>query len=186
VDSLDTDTCSRGRPRGVPPDDAAAAVTALYRAHAVSMIRIALIMVGDRATAEDVVQDAFLGLYRRWSKLDDPANALTYVRSAMLNGCRDVLRQRARRERRDRAAASAWEPLPSAEAAALLSEDHRRILAAVRLLPDRQREALVHRFYLGMSEEETARAMGISRGTVKSTTSRAVTALGRMLREGTC
>ena len=186
MDSLDTGTYELGRRRDVPRDNAAAPVTALYRAHAVSMIRIALIMVGDRAAAEDVVQDAFLGLYRRWSKLDDPANALTYVRSAVLNGCRDALRQRARRDRRDRAAASAWEPLPSAEAAALLSEDHRRILAAVRLLPHRQREALVHRFYLGLSEEETARVMRISRGTVKSTTSRAVAALGRMLREGTC
>ena len=57
------------------------------------------------------------------------------------------------------------------------------MLAAIRALPDRQREALVLRFYLDMSEEETARAMGISRGTVKSATSRAVAALGRMLKE---
>jgi len=166
--------------------DARQHVSALYQAHALGLVKLAVLMTGDQLAAEDVVQDAFLGLYRRWSKLDDPANALTYVRSAVLNGCRDALRQRARRDRRDRAAASAWEPLPSAEAAALLSEDHRRILAAVRLLPDRQREALVHRFYLGLSEEETARVMRISRGTVKSTTSRAVAALGRMLREGTC
>ena len=74
----------------------------------------------------------------------------------------------------------------SAEATALIGEDHRRILAGVRRLPDRQRETLVCRFYLDMSEEETARAMGISRGTVKSATSRAVGALGRMLKEGQC
>jgi RNA polymerase sigma-70 factor (sigma-E family) len=186
VDTLDTDTEASGRHRGSPGGDAdtARAVTALYDAHAVSMIRIALIMLGDRASAEDVVQDAFFGLYRRWSKLSDPDNALTYVRSSVLNGCRDTLRRQARRDRRDRVAARSWQELPSAEAAALIGEDHRRILAAVRRLADRQREALVCRFYLEMSEEETARAMGISRGTVKSATSRAVAALGRMLKEG--
>ncbi len=161
-------------------------MTALYDAHAISMIRIALIMLGDRAAAEDVVQDAFFGLYRRWSKLSDPANALTYVRSAVLNGCRDTLKRQARRDRRDRAAARSWQDVDSAEALALIGEDQRRILVAVRQLPGRQREALVCRFYLDMSEEETARAMGISRGTVKSATSRAVAAIGRMLKEGQC
>ena len=120
------------------------------------------------------------------ASLQDPGSALTYVRSAVLNACRDALRQRTRRDRRDRAAAIAWQAHPSAEAVALIGEDHRRILAGVRLLPDRQREALVCRFFLGLSEDETARAMGISKGTVKSATSRAVSALRRMLKEGKC
>jgi RNA polymerase sigma factor (sigma-70 family) len=64
-----------------------------------------------------------------------------------------------------------------------LTEDSRRMLAAIRKLPDRQREAIVLRFYLDMSEEEAASAMGVSRGTVKSTTSRGVAALGRILKE---
>jgi RNA polymerase sigma factor (sigma-70 family) len=58
------------------------------------------------------------------------------------------------------------------------------VLAAIRRLPDRQREALVLRYYLDMSEDQAAQAMGVSRGTVKSATSRAVAAVGRMLREG--
>jgi RNA polymerase sigma-70 factor (sigma-E family) len=186
VDTLETGTNARGCPRGAPADDAASSVTALYERHAVSMIRIALVMLGDRIAAEDVVQDAFFGLYRRWARLKDPDNALPYVRSAVLNGCRDVLRQRTRREGRDRAAATDWQAQPSAEATALISEDRQRILAGIRLLPDRQREALVCRFYLGLSEDETARAMDISKGTVKSATSRAITALRRMLEEGKC
>jgi RNA polymerase sigma factor (sigma-70 family) len=125
------------------------------------------------------VQDAFLGLYRHWGRLSDQANALAYVRSAVLNRCRNDLRQRGR-SRREELAAPAGE---SAEAAVLIGEEHQRVLAAIRLLPDRQREALVLRFYLDMSEEEAARAMGISRGTVKSATHRAVAALGRMLKE---
>lgn len=165
--------------------DATAGVTALYQAHAVGLIRLAIVMLGDRGAAEDVVQDAFLGLYRHWDRLADPGNALTYVRSAVLNRCRNALRQRGQRDRHDR-----LDPGPvtseSAEAVALIGEERRRILAAVRRLPDRQREALVCRYYLEMSEEETARAMTISRGTVKSTTSRAIAALGRILGEEQC
>src|SRR6516165_10234858 len=71
------------------------ALTALYRAHALSLIRLAYVMLGDRAAAEDVVQDAFLGLYRRWDRLTDPGSALSYVRSSVLNGCRTALRRRA-------------------------------------------------------------------------------------------
>src|SRR6202034_617527 len=85
-----------------PPDDEARAeaeqaVTALYQTHAVGMIRLAVVMLGDRATAEDVVQEAFCGLYRRWSHLSDPAKSLFYVRSSVLNGCRTAIRKRARR-----------------------------------------------------------------------------------------
>ena len=102
---MDTDACATGRRHGPPDGDAELGVTALYSVQAVSMIRIALIMLGDRAAAEDVVQDAFFGLYRHWHKLSDPANALTYVRSAMLNGCRDTLRRQDRRDRRGAPAA---------------------------------------------------------------------------------
>jgi RNA polymerase sigma-70 factor (sigma-E family) len=164
---------------GRPGADVTSGVTAVYQAHAVGLIRLAIVMLGDRAAAEDVVQDAFLGLYRRWAGLADPANALTYVRSAVLNRCRNELRRRGRsRDQRAEVAAS-----ESAEAAALIGEEHQRVLAAIRALPERQREALVLRFYLDMSEEEAARTMGISRGTVKSATHRAVAALGRMLKE---
>jgi RNA polymerase sigma-70 factor (sigma-E family) len=168
--------------------DATSGVTALYQAHAVGLIRLAIVMLGDRGAAEDVVQDAFLGLYRHWTGLVDQGNALTYVRSAVLNRCRNALRQRGRSGRQEAGHREAGPresmASESAEATVLVGEEHQRVLGAIRALPDRQREALVLRFYLDMSEEETARAMGISRGTVKSATSRAVAALGRMLKEG--
>jgi len=163
--------------------DANAGVTALYQAHAVGLIRLAIVMLGDRGAAEDVVQDAFLGLYRHWDRLADHANALTYVRSAVLNRCRNALRKRGHRDRHDRHDAGPFAS-ESAEAIALIGEEHQQVLVGIRALPDRQREALVLRFYLDLSEEETARAMGVSRGTVKSATSRAVAALGRKLKEG--
>lgn len=73
--------------------DGAAAVTALYAEHALSLIRLAHIMLSDPAAAEDVVQDAFCGLYRRWPHLQDQSRALGYLRSSVLNRCRSVLRR---------------------------------------------------------------------------------------------
>jgi RNA polymerase sigma-70 factor (sigma-E family) len=159
---------------------AADAVTALYQAYSLGLIRLAVVMLGDRAAAEDVVQEAFFGLYRRWHTLTDTANALSYVRSSVLNGSRTVLRRRA--SKRDEPA----EPPPaaeSAEATALIGEEHRAVLAGIRRLPDRQREVLVLRYYLDLDEEEIATSMGISRSTVRSTTSRGLAALGRLLGE---
>ena len=75
----------RAEARAVVADD-------LYQAHSVGLIRLGVVMLGDRAAAEDVVQEAFCGLYRRWPELADPARALPYVRSAVLNGCRSVRR----------------------------------------------------------------------------------------------
>ena len=80
--------------------DAAAAVTVLYQIHAVGLIRLAVVMTGDRPAAENVVQDAFCGLFRRWPQLADKEKALACVRSAILNGCRSELRRRIRSERR--------------------------------------------------------------------------------------
>jgi RNA polymerase sigma-70 factor (sigma-E family) len=153
-------------------------VTALYQAHALGLARLALVMLGDPSAAEDVVQDAFLGLYRRWDSLAAPAAALAYLRASVLNGCRTALK------RGSRSGVLVTErALESAEATVLLGEEHRAVLAAIRRLPARQREALVLRYYLDMTEDQAADAMRISRGTVKSATSRAIAAVGRMLRE---
>lgn len=158
------------------------AVTALYEAHALGMIRLAHIMLGDRQSAEDVVQEAFCGLYRRWSHLADPGSAVHYVRSAVLNHCRSVLRRRTTSQA-PRAAASTPESVRSAESAVLTREERDEIMQAVRRLPPRQREALVLRFYLDLSAEETATTMGISPSSVRSATHRALASLGRMLQE---
>jgi RNA polymerase sigma-70 factor (sigma-E family) len=157
------------------------AVTALYAEHALGLIRLAVLLVGDRASAEDVVQDAFVGLYRRWDRLPDTSAPLAYVRVSVLNGCRTALR---RRSRARQATSFTEPPAESAEARALLSEEQRAVAGALRRLPERQREALVLRYYFDLSEAEIAEAMGISRGTVKSATSRALAAVGHMLKEG--
>ena len=73
-------------------------VTALYQGHALSLARLALLILGDAGAAEDVVQDAFLGLYRRWGSLSDPSAAPAYLRASVLNGCRTAIRRRSRPE----------------------------------------------------------------------------------------
>ena len=180
MDQLETEDADVGA------GSASRQVADLYEAHALSLSRLALVMLGDAAAAEDVVQDAFLGLYRRWDRLADPAAAQSYLRTSVLNGCRTALRRRARHgvlsARADAQAAVLTGPsLESAEATVTRGEEHRAVLAAIRRLPARQREALVLRYYLDLTEDQTAEAMRVSRGTVKSATSRAVAAVGRMI-----
>jgi RNA polymerase sigma-70 factor (sigma-E family) len=159
-------------------------VTALYSDHAVSLIRLAYLMLGDRPAAEDAVQDAFIGLYRHWDRLDDPGRALGYVRTAVLNGCRSTLRQvQGRRAAGHKLAAAQQPPAVSAEAAVLSREEREEVMRAVRRLPERQREALVLRFYLDLPEREIARIMGLRPGSVRSATHRALRALGQSLEE---
>jgi hypothetical protein len=103
-------------------------VTTLYQAHALGLIRLAVVMLGDRPAAEDVVQEAFCGLYRRWHSLADTGKALAYVRSSVINGCRTVLRRRLRQRGVDPLTGDP--PGESAEAIAL-STGSTRVWSAV-------------------------------------------------------
>ena len=178
---------------------AAASVTALYAEHALGLVRLAVVMTGDRGAAEDIVQDAFLGLYRRWDRLSEMTAPLAYLRVSVVNGCRSAMRRRSRigpwpgagdgdGDGLGQVAAIAGFGSPaglaqSAEASVLLNEEQRTVATALRKLPRRQFEAVVLRYYLDLSIEETARVMGVSSGTVKSATHRALAAVGRILRE---
>jgi RNA polymerase sigma-70 factor (sigma-E family) len=166
-------------PGPAPADPGTGAVTALYEAHALGLVRLAYVMLGDRAAAEDVVQEAFGGLYRRWDRLSDADRALQYVRSSVLNGCRSALRRRRVQDIQAVHPPSAVSPAP----AVLASEERRDVMRALRRLPDRQREVLVLRFYLDQPEAAIAEAMGISQSTVRSTAHRALVKLGHLLGE---
>jgi RNA polymerase sigma-70 factor (sigma-E family) len=157
---------------------ASPAVSALYADHALGLTRLAFLMLGDRQAAEDVVQDAFVGLYRAWDRMPSHTHALAYVRASVVNGSRSVLR-RARRV----PVLLDMPDVSSAETTVLAAERQRETVAALRRLPARQREVVVLRYFAGLPVSETALAMGVSDGTVKSTTARALAALGRMLQE---
>jgi RNA polymerase sigma-70 factor (sigma-E family) len=166
-----------------PAHDRAAPLTLadLYRDHRMRMVRLAMLLVDDPSTAEDVVQEAFTGLHRNWTGLRDEAAAIGYLRAAVVNGSRSVLRRR--RTARDYVPPHQVNAR-SAESLAMLSAEHQAVVDALATLPPRQREVLVLRYYGGMTEAEIAEATGISRGTVKSTASRALDAVGRVMNPG--
>jgi RNA polymerase sigma factor (sigma-70 family) len=171
---------------GTPPaagERTAEAVTELYHRHRVGLVRMALVLVGDRPTAEDVVQEAFAGLYRALPRLDDPGRALGYLRSSVINRCRSVHRARSRSLRLHSRQRHDGQPIWSAEAAVLAREESRLALQAVARLPRRAREVLALRYLADMSDGQIAEALGVSKGTVSSTASRALAALAKDLRE---
>ena len=154
-----------------------AEVTRLFDGHHRQLVRLAALL-GAGADAEDVVAEAFCDLHRRWTRLRDPAKAVPYLRAAVCNLVRMRQRHLAVVRRHP-------EPLPpdasSAEYEAEIREEHREVARALRCLPDRQRQALVLRYWLDLGEREVAEAMGISPGAVKSHTARGMAALARAL-----
>ena len=152
----------------------AAELAELYTAHRLSLVRLALLLVDDVASAEDVVHDVFAALASRRDGLRDRSAALGYLRTAVVNRSRSALRRR----RTARAYAPPLDLEPeSPDSLAVLAEEHREVLAALGGLAPRQREVVVLRYWSDLSEAEIATTLGISRGTVKSTASRALSAL---------
>jgi RNA polymerase sigma-70 factor (sigma-E family) len=160
--------------------DADMAVTALYSAHYRSLVRLAVLLVRDVASAEEVVQDAFVAIHGAWRRLRDTDKALAYLRQSVVNRSRSVLRHRAVVEKY---APKGLPDAPSAENGAIGELERSAVIEALRGLPTRQREALVLRYYGDLSEAEIAGAMGISKGAVKSHTARGMAALRMALEQ---
>jgi RNA polymerase sigma-70 factor (sigma-E family) len=158
--------------------DADEAVTELFSAHYRSLVRLAALLVRDVGTAEEVVQDAFVAMHGGLHRLRDNEKALAYLRQSVVNRSRSVLRHRLVV---DRNVPKPPPDEPSAEHGAIALFERSAVIAALRSLPARQREALVLRFYADMSEAQIAETMKISRGAVKSHTARAMQALRTVL-----
>ena len=163
-----------GPGRDEPDGELEATITALFDAHYTRMLRAAVVLLGDAAAAEDVVQDAFLSLYTGWARVRDKPEAVGYLHRSVVNGARSRLRRRAVAQR--------FRPLPSpdamsAEDAALSGLVSGSLLAAMRTLPRREREAVLFRHYLDLSERQTADVLGLRLGSVKAYASRG---LGRL------
>jgi RNA polymerase sigma-70 factor (sigma-E family) len=149
----------------VPNEAADEAVCVLYRTQYQQLVRLAAFIVGDPGTAEEVVQDAFVAMHAAWRRLRDTDNAVFYLRRSVINRSRSVLRHRAVV---DKHAPKPAPDAPSAEHEALNLFERLDVVAALRTLSARQREALVLRYYADLSEAQIASAMGISKGAVKS------------------
>ena len=162
--------------------DADRVVTEIYHGEYKSLVRLAVLLVHDVPTAEEVVQDAFEAMHTAWRRLRDSDKALSYLRQAVVNKSRSVLRHRTVV---DKNAPKPAPDEPSAEQGALALIERSAVVAALRTLPDRQREAIVLRYYADLSEADIAATMGISKGAVKSHTARAMAALKSILEQET-
>jgi RNA polymerase sigma-70 factor (sigma-E family) len=145
----------------------------LYGVHYKSLVHLAAMVVRDVGTAEEVVQDTFVAMFDAWSRLADTGKAHAYLRQSVVNRSKSVLRHRAIENKY--AAALACDG--GTEQAVMTLLERSALVAALRGLPVRQREAVVLRFYGGFSQADVATVMGISRGAVKSHTARGMAAL---------
>lgn len=182
---------------GRPLDDATLVLAAkagdvgayeqLVRAYSQVALRVAYLVLGDHAEAEDAVQEGFLKAYRALDRFRTDGVfrpwLLTIVRNEALNRRRRAGRQ-ARLQLRMANDPVSGDAAPSPENVVVADEDRRSLLRAVDDLGERYRQVIGLRFLVGLSEEETATALGIARGTVKSRTARAFERLRVALAEG--
>jgi RNA polymerase sigma-70 factor (sigma-E family) len=148
----------------------------VFAEHYGGFCRLATLLLGDGAGAEEVVQEAFLRTFSSWWRLRQPERAQWYVRAAVVNLCRSRLRRRGPEEAGNRAS---WPDRADWSDNAV--EDALVVLDAVRTLPTRQREAVVLRYYEDLTERDVATVLGCSVGTVKSQLARARSSLARSL-----
>jgi RNA polymerase sigma-70 factor (sigma-E family) len=161
--------------------DADSALEQLYVAHWRGLVRLAVLLLRDQGAAEEVVQDSFVQMHLRWRSLRDPDKALAYLRQSVVNRSRSALRHRGVVERYVAAQPPVLSPAEAADTPALVHDRRDAVLDALRALPTRQREVLVLRHYLELSETEIADTLGISRGSVKAHASRGTAALRALL-----
>lgn len=162
----------------VPGIDSDHALAVLYTAHYGSLLRLAALLLGDRAACEDVVQEAYIKVALHKSRLRDHEKALAYLRQTVVNLSRSSLRRRV--------VALRHAPLPMPDGApadegAFAALERAAVVKALGQLPQRQREAVVLRFYGDLSEAQIAAAMGVSAGAVKSACSRGLATLAELL-----
>jgi DNA-directed RNA polymerase specialized sigma24 family protein len=150
-------------------------IAAIYGTQYSSLVRLAVLLVGDLGTAEEVTQDSFVAMHDALRQLRDRDKALRYLRQSVVNRSRFALRHRM-------LAGPGTPGKPGAGQGAITPRECMPVISALRALPPRQREALVLRFYLDLPEEQVASAMRTSRGAVTRHTARAMAALSGVLK----
>lgn len=147
------------------------AFSVVYRRCHAPTVRLAYLLTGDLAGAEDLAHDVWVSIYR--AHVDKPiADIESYVRRSLINGARN----RARRMKLERAYLSSLRPRAVPDRSEGVA-DRLVVLDRLGRLPARMRAVVVLRLYADVSVADTAAALGVSEGTVKSTTAKALTRL---------
>jgi RNA polymerase sigma factor (sigma-70 family) len=176
---MDGPTVVRGQDAAMEPTKAEI-VEVLFRRHYAELLRLAVVMLGNREAAEDAVQDAFVAMHRNVRTLRDPGAAESYLRIAVLNRCRSwIRRQVAQRAPRPLSLVPAQHE--SAEDTTVDRDEAGSLVDVMRTLARRQREVLACRYVLEMSIEETAQLLEISQGAVKAHTHRGLQVLQKRM-----
>jgi len=148
------------------------ALAALHQRYYAGLVRLAFALTGDWGLAEELTQEAFVRAWRRWGAIRRAESAPAYLRATVVNLARSSLRKRVKEVK-------AWLEVPAPrQTEPSVSTD---VLRALARLPRRKRECVVLRYYLDLSEAETAATLGITVGTVKSQTARALQRLQPLL-----
>ena len=147
--------------------DRDALVAELFRLEGVQLVRLARLFTDDRNAAEDLVQEAFIRLHRAAHRIKDPSRAASYLRSIVINLARDHNRRGLMSLRHQEAIPAGVEP-DAPEDVLVMDDERRRLLDEVRALSPRQRDCLLLRFYLELSESEIAETLDISKNSVKT------------------
>ncbi len=156
----------------------------LFNQHYSSLVRLASFLLDDTAVCEEVVQDAFVKMHTI-KNLPEAGKEAAYLRSVVLNNARS--RMRRRMVHRRAMAKEVKEPpayTPSLETEVVNSAERRRIVQLLRKLPRRQAEVLTLRFYMDLSEEEISQTLNITKGSVKTHTSRGLDKMASLLEDG--
>jgi RNA polymerase sigma factor (sigma-70 family) len=151
---------------------------ALVRRYQTSALRLAAAISGSVDDAADIAQEAFVKVHRSLPTLTDPAIVKSWMLRIVANEAKNHVRGRNRRRRRDERYGSWVVAAPvGPEDTALTADDARRLSAALGAMNTSDRQVLAYRYFAGLSEVETARAVGVPLGTVKSRTARALAKL---------
>ena len=150
------------------------AVALLYERHYAELVRLAFALTGDWALAEELAQEAFVRVWGSWGNVRDPRSAPAYLRTAVVNLARRSLRRRLLERQ-------AWRWRGAGDLRSADPGETVDVLRAFACLPAGKRACVVLRFYLDLSEADTAAALGVSVGTVKSQTAKALRRLQRLL-----
>jgi RNA polymerase sigma-70 factor (sigma-E family) len=164
--------------RPAPAATVDAVIAELYSGHWNRLVRLAALLTRDASVAEEIVQDAFISLHRRWNELAEHTSAAAYLRTSVVNGARSALRHRGVEEKYRQPGP----PEPAGpEEHAVRADSDARVMAALRTLSRRQQEVLVLRYYGDYSEQDIATTLGLSKGAVKSHAHRGLAALREAL-----
>ena len=166
--------------RSEGPVGADRAVTALYLTHYRPLVRMAVLLVQDLATAEEIVQDSFVAVHAAWRRLPDADHALSYLRRSVVDRSRSALRQHVVV---DKLAPRLTPGLPGSPAEADIKVERSAFISALWTLPARQREVVVLRYFADLPETQVASATGISAGAVKAHAAQAMSSLRAELRK---